>query len=279
MICQDMKGSRQEMDANEFKQKLVEVLTECDDILGIGQTGDLHAPLIAGNSDIDMFVICKNIPNRESRSLLYISLEGFYERLEMEVCSGGVWGYGDIFYVNGIDVMPMYFSVTEMQEYIDEIMAGNHLEKEGRFYPIGRLASIETINVLWEKENAWTNIIQHVKTYPKALFEQWYASEVWRIIDEEDLGRAKLRHEVLFYHQVVEEFLDHFLQALYAKNRRYFPSRKRTENAIAGFEKKPDQCYARLLKVVRLGCNESTIDESLDELRRLGRELKEIPWG
>lgn len=45
----------------------------------------------------------------------------------MEVCSGGVWGYGDIFYINGIDVMPMYFSVTDMQEYIDEILAGKHL--------------------------------------------------------------------------------------------------------------------------------------------------------
>ena len=45
----------------------------------------------------------------------------------MEVSSGGVWGYGDIFYINGIDVMPMYFSVTDMQEYIDEILAGKHL--------------------------------------------------------------------------------------------------------------------------------------------------------
>ena len=55
--------------------------------------------------------------------------------------------------------MPMYFSVTNMQEYIDEILAGKHLEKEGSFYPIGRLASVETMNVLWEKNRAWTNIV------------------------------------------------------------------------------------------------------------------------
>lgn len=111
--------------------------------------------------------------------------------------------YGDIFYINEIDVMPMYFSATDMQEYIEEILAGKHLEKEGRFYPIGRLASIETINVLWEKNSAWTNIVNKVRTYPQDLFDKWYSSEVLRIIDEEDLGRAKLRHEVLFYHQVV----------------------------------------------------------------------------
>ena len=98
----------------------------------------------------------------------------------------------------------------------------------------------------------------------------------WKIVDEEDLGRAKLRHEVLFYHQVVEEFLDHFLQALYAKNRRYFPSRKRTESAIATFELKPQNCYERLLKIVNLGSNENTIDDSIEELQKLSKELKEL---
>lgn len=216
------------MDANDFKLMLVEEISNCDEILGIGQTGDMNAPLIAGKSDIDLFIICKNVPDSDRRLSLYKSLDGLYDKLEMEVSSGGVWGYGDMFYINGIDVMPMYFSVANMQEYIDEILAGKHLEKEGSFYPVGRLASIETINVLWEKNNAWTNIVSKVKTYPQDFFDKWYSSEAWRIVDEEDLGRAKLRREVLFYHQVVENFLDHFLQALYAKNRRYFPSRKRT---------------------------------------------------
>lgn len=172
--------------------------------------------------------------------------------------------------------MPMYFSITDMQEYIEEILAGKHLEKEGSFYPIGRLASIETINILLEKNNAWTNIVNKVRTYPQDLFDKWYSSEVWKIINEEDLGRAGLRHEVLFYHQVVEEFLDHFLQALYAKNRRYFPSRKRTESAIASFEIKPQDCYERLLKIVNLGSNENTIDDSIEEMQKLFEELKEL---
>lgn len=135
-----------------------------------------------------MFIICKNVPDSDRRLSLYKSLDGLYDKLEMEVCSGGVWGYGDIFYINGIDVMQMYFSVTNMQEYIDE-------------------------------------------------------------------------------------FLDHFLQALYAKNRRYFPSRKRTESAIAAFERKPQNCYERLLKVVNLGSNENTIDDSVEELRYLTRNF------
>lgn len=264
------------MDANDFKWKLVEEISKCDEILGIGQTGDMNAPLIAGKSDIDLFILCRNVPDFETRLSVYKLLDGLYDQLEMEVCSGGIWGYGDMFYINGIDVMPMYFPVTDMQEYIDEILAGKRLAKEGSFYPIGRLASIETIHVLWEKNHAWTDIVNKVRTYPQELFDKWYASEVRRIVDEEDLGRAELRHEVLFYHQVVEEFLDHFLQALYAKNRRYFPSRKRTESAIATFELKPKNCYERLLKAVSLGTNENTIEDSVEELRKLCKELKEL---
>ena len=175
-----------------------------------------------------------------------------------------------------MDANDFKLKLVEEISNCDEILAGKHLEKEGNFYPIGRLASIETINVLWEKNNAWTNIVNKVRTYPQDLFDKWYSSEVRKMIDEEDLGRAKLRHEVLFYHQVVEEFLDHFLQALYAKNRRYFPSRKRTESAIATFELKPLNCYERLLKIVNLGSNENTIDDSIEELRKLCKELEEL---
>lgn len=264
------------MNANEFKNILVELLSNHENIYGIGQTGDINAPLIPGKSDIDLFVLCNKVPSKEEREVMYQKLAGKYEKLEMQVCSGGIWGYGDIFICDGIDVMPMYFTIDEMSGYIEEVLDGKHLEKEGRFYPIGRLASIESINVLYDREESWGQIISRVKTHPQTLFESWYGSEIWRVIDEEDLSRAVLRHEVLFYHQVVEEFLDHFLQALYAKNNCYFPSRKRTQKAIADFDKKPDNCYERLMRVVELGASEKTIEASVEELRKLGNELKAL---
>ena len=231
-----------EVKVNDFNKKLISLLTENEEICGIGQTGDMNAPLIPGKSDIDLFVICRNVPEKGYRREIYEKLAGNFDHLEMEVCAGGIWGYGDIFLAEGIDVMPMYFTVDEMRDYLEEVLSGRHLAKEGRFYPIGRLASVETLNVLYEKDQAWTKLIQRVKEHPRALFDSWYAYESGCMIDEEDLGRAALRHEVLFYHQVVEEFLDHFLQALYAKNDCYFPSRKRTRQAIAGFAKKPVNC-------------------------------------
>lgn len=264
------------MDAAYFRDRLVAVLSDCSAVLAVGQTGDLSAPLIPGKSDIDLFVICSAVPDAAARRALYRSLDGAYERLDMAVCSGGIWGEGDIFLCGGIDVMPMYFTVKEMQGYLEEVLAGRLLEKDGRFYPIGRLASIESLNILYEKDDRWSRLVDQVKEHPAALFERWYAQEAGRMIDEEDLGRAQLRHEVLFYHQVTEEFLDHFLQALFAKNNTYFPSRKRTEQAIDAFACKPVNCFQRLLRIVELGARAETIDQSIAELRAIASELMSL---
>ena len=128
------------MNANDFKNRLVELLSSDERILGIGQKGDVNAPLVPGKSDIDMFVLCTGVPSKTEQE--------------------------------------------EMQGYLEEVLD--------------------------------------------------------------------------------------------AKNDCYFPSRKRTEKAIAGFKKKPAGCYGRLLKIVQLAAKEQTIEESVAELRNLGNELKEI---
>lgn len=46
----------------------------------------------------------------------------------MNVCNGGIWGYGDILIIDGIDVMFMFFTVGEMDNYLDEGIQGKHLE-------------------------------------------------------------------------------------------------------------------------------------------------------
>ena len=191
----------------------------------------------------------------------------------MEVCAGGIRGFGDVISVEGIDVMPMYFAPDEMKEYPEEVPAGKLLATEGRSYPVGRLASVETLSVLHEKDRAWTKLILRVKEHPRSFFDAWYSRESGGMFDGEDPGRAALRHEVLFYHRVADEFPDHFLQALYAKNDCWFPSRKRTGEAIRGFAGKPTDCCERLLRVVRLGSSADTIEASIREMRAPAREL------
>lgn len=125
------------------------------------------------------FAICSEIPSKEERLSIYSTLKQDYSEFSMEVVNGGIWSYGDIFICNDIDVMPMYFTVEEMETYLRETLEGKHLEKEGRFYPVERLASIETINVLYEEDLAWTKLKKMLMPHPEAFFKAWYRSQSW----------------------------------------------------------------------------------------------------
>ena len=264
------------MGAIELKNKLVTVLSSCDRIKGIGQTGSMDIQLIPGKSDIDLFVLCSEVPPKEERMLWYQGIQNEKFDLQMEVCNGGQWGYGDILVVDEIDVMPMYFTIKEMHDYLKEVLECKHLEKEGRFYPVGRVASIATIHILNEKENAWTNLKNMVNQKPNTFFQRWYENEICQVLDEEDLGRSELRKEVLFFHQVLENSLDHLLQAVYDINKCYFPSRKRTMPAIDEFQYKPVDCFERLIRIVQNGSREETMDQAISDLKNIALEVKKL---
>lgn len=264
------------MNANDFKIKLTELLEKCPSVKAIAQTGDIDAPLIPGKSDIDLFVLCDSVPTCEEREALYVTLIRDYSELHMGVCNGGIWGHGDIFQVEGIDVMPMFFEITEMSDYLNEVLEGKHLDNEGGFYPVGRLASVETINILYEENREWSKLKEKVCTYPEKLFDRLFQHHIGLVLNEEDLGRVTLRKEVLFYHMVLEYALDHFLQALFAANHCYFPSRKRSEKYISTFKVKPENCYVRLMSIVKNSIDEATIEQSINDLQMLTNELNSM---
>lgn len=264
------------MSVTQIKDELVIELSKKNCINGIAQTGDRNTPLIPGKSDIDIFLLCTEIPAKEEREEVYHPFSSYYTELSMNVCNGGIWGYGDILLIDGIDVMFMYFTIEEMVGYVEEVLAGKHLDKNWGFYPTGRLSSIENISVLYEEDNTWTNIINRVKTYPVTLFKELYRFHMDRVLNEEDLGRVKLRHEVMFYHSVLEDGLDHLLQAIFALNFTYFPSRKTSEKYLKSFQNVPKDCYERLLKVIELSAFCDRVEESVDEFQAIYQEIVEI---
>ena len=262
----------------DIKNKLVNELSQCETIKAIGQTGDINARLIPGNSDIDMFVLCSIIPTEEDRKQIYLKHSMEYSECQMNVCNGGIWGYGDILIVDGIDVMFMYFTINEMSDYLEEVLQGRHLDKVGGFYPTGRLSSIENIYILYERDEVLTSMKNRVKEYSVDLFKKLYDYHIDRVLDEEDLGRVILRKEVIFYHQVLENSLDHLLQALYALNVTYFPSRKRVEQYIEKFNNKPVDCYKRLHNIISNSVSSDNLEESVRELKSIVLDIKQLSF-
>lgn len=255
--------------------KLLDAISSIEEIRAIGRTGDINFEPKAGETDIDIFLLGDSIPGYEARKALYDRNSELFERCRINICEGGDWGTGDVFHIDGVETMLMYFRIDETLDYIHDILEGKHLDSCKGFYPIGRCATLKNINIVYD-EGIFASIKEELSTYPDKLKEKMVPYQLGGTNDTEGFGRAILRKDVLFYHQVLEHAIDHYLQALYSVNKAYFPSRKRTKQYIDSFQRKPENCYERLLEVIRLGSNPDGIEESYRLWCGLIQDLKQI---
>lgn len=257
-------------------EKLLNEVSSIEIVRAIGQTGDINFIPKAGEADIDIFVLCDKVPSYEQRKAFYDRNCSLFEECSMTVCEGGVWGTGDVFIIDGVETMLMYFSTDETLNYVEDILDGKHLDSVKGFYPVGRCSTLKNINIIYDELGILVSLKEKLSVYPDKLKKALAEFHLGKTNDEEDFGRALRRKDVLFYHQVLEVSIDHYLQALYAINKTYFPSRKRTKQYIDSFEIKPENCYERLLEVVRLGADPEQISKSYGEWCSLVDDLKEL---
>lgn len=256
--------------------KLLDEVASIEAIRAIGQTGDINTIPKAGEADIDLFLLCDEIPGVDARKAIYDKNGALFEQCTMNVCEGGDWGTGDVFIINGIETMLMYFRTEDTFRYVDEILVGKHLDSVKGFYPVGRCATLKNINVIYDDGGVFCSLKEKLSVYPEELRNKMTGFHLWKTMDEEDFGRALRRKDVLFYHQVLEHSIDHYLQVLYSVNKTFFPSRKRTKQSIDSFEIKPEDCYERLLKVIGFGSDPEGIEKSYEVWCGLVKDLKII---
>ncbi len=255
-------------------QKLLDEVSHIEVVKAIGQTGEINYIPKAGETDIDIFVLGDKVPSYEERKAVYDRNSSLFQQCNMKVCEGGDWGTGDIFIIDGVETMLMYFSIDETLEYIDDILDGKYLDSSKGFYPIGRCATFENINIIYDEMKVLSTLKEKLSIYPEKLRSDMINFHITKTIDEEGFGRALLRKDILFYHQVIEVSIDHFLQVLYAINKVYFPSRKRTKQYIDSFQLKPENCYERLLHVIKYSSSPENIEKSYSEWCALVDDLK-----
>ena len=168
----------------------------------------------------------------------------------------------------------MYFTVAEARRELEAILSGQYLGREdSEFYPIGRCALWKGIRVLYDPDGVLLSFKNRLAEYPQELALKVINHHLKALQDVEDLQRAVHRKDVLFFHYSLDLALDHFLLALFALNREYFPSRKRSEVFIHKFKVKPADCEDRFRQVLRLGGQADTLDQSYEILGYLVRDL------
>jgi len=258
-------------------KKLTDIISKMEEVRSIGISGSKAKLPEAGEGDIDVFIYCNEVPAFEKRQKVTKQSGDVLENIKINIFEKGHWGVGDFALINGVETWLMYFTVNETLNDIESILNGNFPDKlDNYYYPIGRCAMLKNINVIYDKGGFLNSLKKRLSEYPAKLSEILLWHHLNALDDTEDFERAVTRKDVLFYHFAMDLAIDHFLQALFAVNRVYFPSRKRTVEYIESFNIKPERCNDRLLDVIRLGGFPDSISQSYKLWSTMVRELKDI---
>lgn len=259
-------------------KKLVDVLARHTSVRAIGLSGgERHLPE-PGEGDIDLFVYCNEIPTGSERATMLMSLREELSQVEVGKLAGGHWGQGDCMSMAGVETWLLYFTVAEARAELEEILSGKYLGRlDSYYYPIGRCAMWKNMQALYDPEGILGSFKQRLTDYPAELQRRLIDYHLQALDDVEDLERAVNRRDVFFFHFAMDLALDHFLQALFALNKEYFPSRKRSESYLQGFKTKPADCAQRLRQVVALGGNVGTLKQSYKLWNEVVCDLKQLP--
>ncbi len=255
--------------------KLIQLASTLPGVQSIGRSGGRALPASPTDGDIDIFLYCDEIPSRDARKAILDSVSAELDTAaKVGVFSGGRWGVGDFASIQGVETWLMYFTLEQAAAEVDAVLRGEQPDREGGFYPTGRCAMYLGMEVLLDRSGFLRGMKEKIAHYPEALAEKLVRHHLSALNDTEDLERAVARKDPLLYHFALDIALDHFLQALFARNRVFFPSRKRSLEHIAGFASKPADCEQRILDVIRLGSTAEGIGQSCDMWSGLTSDLK-----
>lgn len=257
--------------------ELIDTLKNALQVRAVGLSGGERPLPEPGEGDVDLFVYCTEIPTSSQRAALFLPLNEKLQPLTVGCLEDGHWGQGDRCFIAGVETWLLYFTLAGACAELEDTLAGKHLERlDNYYYPIGRCAMWQTMRALYDPDGLLQAFKTRLKIYPGELAKAMVEHHLAALDDVEDLERAVQRKDVFFYHFAFDLALDHFLQTLFALNKTYFPSRKRSGEYIQRFEFKPVDCERRLQRAIALGGDADRLEEAYAVWQTLVRDLKQF---
>ena len=260
------------MPIGEKLNNIIKCISENEGVAAVGISGQLEPFPKPGEGDIDVFIYCSEFPDEAIRKEQLTSQGA--DEAKTAISNEPVWGLMDYCTIEKVDTFLMYFNTEEVLSDTKDIMEGKHLWKsDSGYYPVGRLAMLSGINILYDRNNFLGGIKKTLEVYPKELKGKMLAYHTGRMYDDEDFARAVSRKDIFFYHGVLDTAMEHFLMALFALNETYFPSRKRTGQYVESFPLKPERCIERLADIIKHGAVPESIEDSGRAYKKLCEDL------
>ena len=258
----------------EIFEELINSITKLPEVQSIGKTGSKGMSFSQDN-DVDVFIICENVPDLKIRQKLYNELN-YNPKIKTNDFDSIYWGTMDYITFNKCKICLMYFQKVKVENEINDILKGNRIRKEDNyFYPIGKCSTYKNMNIFYDKNKFLENMKMKLQNYPKILHDKSMNLHLAELYDTEDLENAVHKRALLFYHFALDNTIDHYLQLLFTSNYCFFPSRKRSLLYLQEFEYKPKDCVERSMEIVKLGGEEGTLKESYEKWKRLLSETVE----
>jgi len=260
-----------------FFHDLMRAIASLPGVRAVAKAGGTE--IQADASDIDVHAFCDRIPQKSEREEMLTSFGGAVEKYTLFTGYNEFWGVVDLIYTDGAPICVMYKDGGRTLAYLDSVLAGERLDKEGGFfYPTGLCATIMNLGVFHE-DGFLQAARDRLADYPAILSEKLVERHIGKLRDMEDMDSAVAKRDPFFYHCTLDESLDHFFQSLFAMNRVYYPSRKRNISYIEKFSIKPRDCVERLYQAVSLGGKPETLQESSQVWQGLVKEMTELAAG
>lgn len=253
---------------------LIRALSSQAAIYAIGKSGGPGFPA-PGDGDVDIYVFCDTVPARQARAALYA--RHAFTGVRVQVGDDPHWGTVDFVTVAGREVCLLHFAMDAISASVDETLAGNLLERQDNyFYPTGRLATLHGLGILYDEHGFIARLQARLATYPPALAHKLSLYHLDKLDDMEDLRRAAQMGDVPFFHFALDIAMDHLLQALFALNLVYFPSRKRSFRYLDSFAIAPHRCSDRLREILRMGGMQTHLERALDAWQQLAEDAQTL---
>lgn len=256
-------------EAKDIVMGIIDSIAGNPQITSLGVTDRVENIMSDPLSDIDIFVFCAVMPDKE---LLLDVIKPYGDTLHFH--DSNIWGQGFHGSIKNKDISIMFFTQEQTMRDIELTLTGNQLERHSNgYYPIGRCYTLLNMNILNDSDNFLKSVQKKLSVYPEKLRETLIKYHYPKINDIEDFNRAVMRKDVLFYHYVLDMALDHLLQCIFAINRTYFPSRKKSLQFIDEFSIKPENFKENLLQAIELGNSPSNLSKSYDIWQVLFKDI------
>lgn len=215
----------------QLGQEVAAALEPHPDILAVLVFGSVASGEVDADSDIDIFVICHDVPPVETRTALVAPLI----RLEHTAHEGGLFGDVDqLNHQDGLRLTLHYQRADWLEAVITEVLAGAVTTVNVPFRPYTLLGLLHRSQVLLDKRGLVAGWLERSRTYPPHLKENLLATFVPQLRDHAaELSGTAARNlglRTFLFH--LNWGVDALTGVLLALNEQYDPASKRFESSV-----------------------------------------------